>query len=158
MKHIYLFMAIIFLPLLSQAQSLQQELLSSSSGSLKNDNFSINWTIGEIAVESYSTPDLILTQGLLQNRINPNVNTSINDSKTKFRISPNPFSSSLEINSTIENSYSYEILDISGKQITIGLVSSKLISINTSSIPKGIYLIRIITSQNEIIYTQKLIK
>lgn len=58
-------MAILF-PFFLYAQSVSPEVVSSAGDYYEGANVSISWTLGEIATETYSSGDIILTQGFQQ--------------------------------------------------------------------------------------------
>lgn len=82
-----------------------------------------------------------------------------NDSKLIVELSPNPVNDKLNIVTNANTNQVVEILDINGKVYVsqeINAAQANGVEINTSSLSKGIYLIKL-TNQNEV-YTKKIIK
>ena len=63
--HKLLFIFVIF-PAFIFAQSVSPEVVASAGDYYENANVSLSWTLGEIATETYSTGNIILTQGFQQ--------------------------------------------------------------------------------------------
>lgn len=83
---------------------------------------------------------------------NPNLSVIDQDSAATVRIYPNPADNVLNINSS-EAIESVEILNLSGQKLSF----SKESKINVSLLPKGTYVIKVITASGKIA-TQKFIK
>lgn len=60
-----LFIFVIF-PILIYSQSVSPEVISSAGDYYEGANVSLSWTLGEIATETYSNGNVILTQGFQQ--------------------------------------------------------------------------------------------
>lgn len=78
------------------AQSIEREVVASSGDYFENANFSLSWTIGEIATETYTGIDNILTQGFQQ----PGITLRIYVDLTAFL--EGPFNGS-EMNTDLNN-------------------------------------------------------
>lgn len=82
-----------------------------------------------------------------------------NDSKLIVELSPNPVNDKLNIVTNANTNQVVEILDVNGKVYVSQEINAALadgVEINTSSLNRGIYLIKL-TNQNEV-YTKKIIK
>jgi len=66
MKTITLTVAILIISILSFAQSIDREVLSSSGDSFEGPNSSVSWTLGEIVTETLTDGNTIITQGFQQ--------------------------------------------------------------------------------------------
>ncbi len=77
---------------------------------------------------------------------------SVNESETQLRLSPNPSNELLKITfkGDIENYLSYEISDLQGHTELSGTISKSELSIDTSRLPSGVYLIRVNTRKGQI--------
>lgn len=66
MKKALFFLLIFFIPFMIVAQSVSPEVISSAGDYYENSNGSLSWTLGEIATETYTAGNIILTQGFQQ--------------------------------------------------------------------------------------------
>lgn len=84
----------------------------------------------------------------------PTLSTS-NFEKSTFKIYPNPIKGNT-LNADVKSTTSYQIYDILGKKILNGTVTTNNKKINVSSLKKGIYILKLETSNGSI--TKKLIR
>ena len=84
----------------------------------------------------------------------PTLSTS-NFEKSTFKIYPNPIKGNT-LNADVKSTTSYQIYDILGKKILSGTVTTNNKKINVSSLKKGIYILKLETSNGSI--TKKLIR
>lgn len=66
MKKVLFCLVIFNIPFLISAQSVSPEVISSAGDYYENVNGSLSWTLGEIATETYTAGNIILTQGFQQ--------------------------------------------------------------------------------------------
>lgn len=66
MKKIIISLTIILIPFFIAAQSVSPEVISSSGDYYEGVNASLSWTLGEIATETFTAGNVILTQGFQQ--------------------------------------------------------------------------------------------
>lgn len=139
------------------------ELISSSGGSFANANYKLDWSIGEVVTESFSSTGLFLNQGFQQAKYNvESISTGVRNHESDYGIQvfPNPTTDLLLLSSTNENDIKdlkYSILDINGKTLLIGNLTKSTEQINFSYFPVGGYFIKFSTA-NKIIKTFKIIK
>lgn len=89
------------------------------------------------------------------------VTTGINSGKFNFdaKIYPNPTNDRVTINiDGLKENYSYQVIDLSGKQLTQGELNNPETSINFSNYAMGMYYIKILSSKNETLETFKVFK
>lgn len=65
-QHILTILLALLMPLFMLAQSVSPEVISSAGDYYENGNVSLSWTLGEIATETYTNGNVILTQGFQQ--------------------------------------------------------------------------------------------
>lgn len=149
--------------LLAQIE-LMPSVLSSSGGYGENEDFSISWTIGELAITTVEGENLVLTQGFQQPL---NIGTSIRKDEITWNISvfPNPVQDELNIQFDISESKDFllEIQDVTGRifmqEPYNNMNSGDLVIINTSEFVSGVYFLRILTTdfkQNKVFNLIKL--
>lgn len=125
-------------------------VLSSSGGFNKNENFSISWTLGEIAITTLQGESMALTQGFQQAFVK---GTGIIKSETNWNISvyPNPVQNELNIQFDLHESKDFllEIQDVTGRvimqEIYANVYPGDLRTLNTSGFVSGVYFLRVLT-------------
>ncbi len=143
---------------------LSPSVLASSGSSSHSGKVSLDWTLGEVAVATLSTPSGFLTEGFHQPeflRVEANRNdAAVTESIT---IAPNPVSTllSIQIPETWSRSAStVSVFDATGQlvqsgQITPGVATSEW---NMSAHPAGTYWMRIVAHDSKQMQTFKVIK
>ena len=66
MKNLIISLITLLVPILINAQSVSPEVISSSGDYFEGPNASLSWTLGEIATETFTSGNIILTQGFQQ--------------------------------------------------------------------------------------------
>jgi hypothetical protein len=82
---------------LARAQTITPNVINANGGSFSGGNLNFSWSVGEMAIQTYSASGNILTEGLLQPE--PVIVSGINDYVTQGDITvfPNPFSDKIWI-------------------------------------------------------------
>jgi hypothetical protein len=148
---------IIFLVIIIHSQ-FAQELISSSGESIKNSDVQVDYSIGEIMIDTYSGDEIIITQGLHQPVITI---TDITDNKIKnmdIKLYPNPTSSilNIELNDIQKEKY-YSLTDINGKLLFKDKILNMTESLDISNLLSGVYILKL-TTNAQIIKSYKIIK
>jgi hypothetical protein len=79
-----------FVSVATHAQTIEGQLIQTTGNSIANSSFSLDYSIGEIAIETISSPSNYLTQGVLQPTI-VSVSTGIVVSSSSYiHVYPNP--------------------------------------------------------------------
>ena len=150
-KLIYLFLILGVFQ--GKAQELQPSLLSTSGDFFKNESYSISWSLGEIAIETFTQTNNILTQGFQQTKL---TTTGIKENTTEesqITIYPNPATDRIFVNfdSKEYSWYMLEIFDLIGsKKIRQEIKNrSEKIEIKISDLESGTYLLHLKSDKNE---------
>jgi hypothetical protein len=144
-------------------QNLSHQVLVPVAGVMSAGNISYSQTIGETAVELFSNPDLILTQGFQQPGIKLDPSTLVEGNGVG--VFPNPVISDLTIRlfGDVSRDIRIEVINITG---TI-FISEKLAFIDKYFLDKvvpfgnfnrGVYFVRIVSTDNTINRTFKIEK
>lgn len=132
-------------------QGKSQEVVSSAGNHHESETMSISWTLGEIATETFTAGDVILTQGFHQ----PTITVVSVEELAEFDLTvtafPNPATDILNVR--IENhdyqSVSFALYDMSGRKFVSGDFSGDEEQISFSSLKPGVYFLRIIVEGKE---------
>jgi hypothetical protein len=116
MRYLQLLLAFNFLLVVGYGQSISSSVIASGGGSSEAGGINLSWTIGELAVETFTTTNLVLTQGFQQGYYEI---TSVNDLLVKsidLEIYPNPAIDfiTIEIKNTEAKSIRLELYSIDG--------------------------------------------
>lgn len=98
----------------------------------------------------------IIDQILLKNQYDCGTAVEEKNLNNNFEIYPNPFSNSIIVNSNLNNSF-FKIFDLFGKLILKGEILKFPTELNTTKIPKGIYVLEL-NIGNETFERKKIIK
>jgi len=139
------------LPMIGFGQVTSPSVVSSSGDSYSNTNIIMDYTLGEIVVETHANSTTILTQGFHQGVLEVSTETVNIDIKTK--IYPNPTTNYLIVE--LEKNVNAELLvyDINGKLV----IKDKLINeqhkqLDFSFLIQGNYLLHINIADKQSVY------
>ena len=152
MKKLFLFFIILGF-FQGKAQEIQSSLLSTSGDYYTNESYSISWSIGEIAIETFTQTNNILTQGFQQTKL---TTTGIKDNtvaESQISLYPNPVTDLLFVSFDTEKTsyYILEIFDLIGSRKIQQRVKnySERIEIKVSDLESGMYLLHLKSAENE---------
>jgi hypothetical protein len=138
----------------SWSQSIALSTFNSSGATAVHSSGIYDWSIGEMAlVSTFSTSNLIVTQGLLQ--IEP-LNVSVKDDPIPplgIQVFPNPCQDAIYISSELktDGKMTYNLIDVLGKTILTGELNvvsgSQKQQVPVSTLIAGNYLLQITVLQ-----------
>lgn len=140
--------------------SAGQQVVATAGNSWSVPGYTVEWTLGEIAIETYNATGIILTQGMHQPGLSIN---NVYDSplySMEIKVFPNPVNDILilELIKSGNMQFRYELSDITGRIIQIRQIQSSREEINLDNYNSGIYLLRIMTTDNQPVKLYKIIK
>ena len=133
------------------SQSLHLQTLSSGGIELFSPSASLNSTLGELAIESLTSPNLIITQGFQQTYFQ--IKTSYDEDRHDiiFTVFPNPTASQLLLESDSDKGeFLISIIDLPGNVLMQEVYNGKETFINVSEFTSGQYFLQI-SRHNKII-------
>jgi hypothetical protein len=146
-----LLLILIALPFFGFGQITSPSVISSSGNSYSNGGVNMDYTLGEIVVETQTNSTTILTQGFHQGVLK--VNTSVDNIDIKTKVYPNPTTNFLIVE--LEKNVNADILvyDINGKLV----LKDKLNDENQkqfdfSFLKQGNYLLHINLADKQSVY------
>ena len=158
-----LFLSCFILP--AAAQTLSPTVIGSKGGYDKTEDISLEWTLGEMGVNTLSYPDGIQTEGFHQStllkvvRINESMAMS---PSLNITISPNPVYSILnvKIQSDVDSKLVLKLLDVNGKILYSSMANSLNDSkeLDLTNLTSGAYLLNIYNGAGSICQTYKISK
>ncbi len=165
MKLLFFVSIILGLSFNVSAQYNNHSLVSTAGDYFEAENISISWSIGEIATETLSGSNVILTQGFQQSLLTP---TGIEENSiiidASFIIYPNPAVNQINIKLYeygSSNSYpnQYSMYNTQGKILLSEEISSSLTIVDLQNLQEGVYFLHLLnvnSNFNETVVIQKM--
>ena len=148
--------SIILLVLSSALKTTAQEVVATQGDSYSNTSAQIDFTIGEIIINTESNGVNTLTQGFHQTNWNF-VGLANHAPEYEANIFPNPTSKILNIRTSLFENVTYTLYDAKGKLILQDKLSSEQTPIQVSQLAPGNYSITL-TNEIQNLKTFKLVK
>ncbi len=169
-KRILFLMWGILLLINGNTQSLKPSVIASDGGVSKLGNISLEWTLGEFAVETISSVKNLYTQGFHQPilavkkaRVSSAQESVIgNADKFKILLAPNPTRSFVHVYITSEKSevHILTLFDLNGKKVLVkqGFGKDYFVRIDMEKLVSGIYLLQLMDKNADIVKSYKIVK
>ena len=150
-------------PLIGQHQAI----ISSSGATSETEEYILDWTIGELAVSSYSFADQLFTEGFHQADPTPKpLIFTIKEAELSIRCFPNPFHGSFTVTWEKETNSSQSqwkdleciVTNVYGEELSRKKLKDGPIQFDLSSAAIGVYFIHVDNKNTKLRQTQKLIK
>ena len=137
----------------------QQFLISTAGNEFENTETSISWSMGELATASYTSGELLVTEGFQQPRLE--VSTLIDQTGDEAEINayPNPVRYQLTVDFPANEGDAtlMELYDLKGRLLKVTSFNGKSERIDLSSFPSGEYILRI-REGDQLLKSLKIIK
>lgn len=137
-------------------QSIAVEATSSAGESFTNANHQVDFTLGQLSVETYSSDNHNFTEGLHQGK--HSIITNLNDAGDVLTVSafPNPTMDMLQV-AGVDNPVSIQIYDLKGQLVLEQPMKGQEVVMDVSTLNEGAYTIHVRSKQNQL-FTSKIIK
>lgn len=158
-------MALCFATLFSQAQTIERQVVGSTGGTATSGNIIVTSTVGELAVSTQTSTNIILTEGYQQASDTNLISVKEIESITVMKLYPNPTrtSSNLEITANKDNVVAVTIYSAQGKliknssfQLSAGKQST--IELDITNQASGVYFVKLTGENNAFNKTMRLVK
>jgi hypothetical protein len=146
-----LLLILLCLPFIGFGQITSPSVISSSGNSYSNGNIIMDYTLGEIVVETHTNGSTILTQGFHQEVLE--ITTKIVNIDIKTKVYPNPTTSILIVE--LEKNVNADIMvyDINGKLVIKDrLNNEQKKQLDFSFLKQGNYLLHINIADKQSVY------
>jgi len=154
----------LFIPVLSLmastvlCQTIQNSVIGSTGGSSSAGTVKMDYTLGEIVIETFTAGGQTLTQGFHQTALHL-VAIENADYFPEISIYPNPSSDLVNIDIPANyNSLDISLYDVTGKLIRIFSNASGKVTLDAAVLATGTYYLQMINTTNDKVKTFKLIK
>lgn len=133
----------LFFTTILPAQQIERTLISNSGNQFNSATMALEWSVGELFVNDFTSSDFRLTQGFHQGIDLVNKVHSTPDWYNEVKISPNPVSYRLFFLKKGDETFVIEILDAVGQQLGRKDWTGISTSLDVSWLRSGMYLILI---------------
>jgi len=148
------------------SQQLSPSVVASGGDISRSATISLEWTLGEFAVESVNSDRSLYTQGFHQPYLQvKEIHTATIATETpdyKITIAPNPVQSVLNVNlqQFIDEKLSLTLVDLYGRRVMTKVVEGKSTSslIDMSGMMQGIYLLEIRNAKGQLLKVFRVVK
>ena len=160
MKKIILCLTSLIILFLPNYLYSQEEVISTSGNSQESGSVSLDWTIGESIVATYSAASGALTQGLHQSTYTITSIKSNPDLDLQLKIYPVPAARYLTIETSSDELGSLKavLYDLNGRKILQHDFKSQGNRIDLSTLPASEYLLKITDQKRNITTSYKIVK
>lgn len=151
-----------------RAQNLGPSIIAADGGVAKSAAISLDWTLGEFAVETISTTKNLYTQGFHQPILtvksfhSPPQPVHVEKSHLNIVLFPNPVQSyvTVSIGATEHQSMSLSLFDLNGKELLTRQAIGKTLSvrIEMGRYKSGVYLLDIRDKSGSMVRAFKIVK
>lgn len=152
-KFFLLLAALLFLRTI-EAQNLAPTVVNASGGVIQNSAYSLEWSLGEVAVSTLSSPANLLTQGFLQPQASL-VGTAELFDESRFQAFPNPISGLLNFRTDIPGIQTVQVHDVLGRLV---FQSDFQPLLDLHHLESGTFVISLFDKQNQFLYAFKISK
>lgn len=148
------------------AQTMAPSVISSAGGAERTPTLSLEWTLGELAVQSLETRNGLQTEGFHQPVLKVEAQALVNENELAARydiqIRPNPVRSYLQVNVRSEETAAIQLtlIDLNGKVLIRRTLAYPFdfSALDMEAYPAGLYLLRFQRNDGQAITTFKVSK
>ena len=164
-KNSFLLACSLLLSICSFSQQISQAIIASAGDVNTTGRTVLEWTLGEPVIETFSSGNLLLTQGfhqpMLRTKISP-VPIGLQKELIVVTISPNPVQNVCRalIKRSSDTDLYLMLTDAHGRLLYNRVSSSKVdaIDFNLSSYASGVYMLTLVNNNGSIYQSYKVIK
>jgi len=164
MKKTFLVLAVCTSAIVAQAQSLSPQVIASAGDYFDNGTVSLSWTLGEPVIETYTSANLILTQGFQQPELLTVGIGSVKKDDLFANLYPNPTFKTIKLDLKYSNSSTLivQLLNTLGQIIkteNFDVVKNQInnYQLDLDGLSAGMYQIRL-TDNGKLVETYKIQK
>lgn len=144
---------LVFLFLCTTNSLCAQETISSSGGKASAGNATVNYTVGQLVVETVNSSKGVLVQGVQQNiELFTLSNKNLKTVTLSAKMFPNPTKDKIMLSllDTDIKGFTYSMFDTTGKNILNGKVNNSNTSIAMRNLATGIYILKVSKNKKQL--------
>ncbi|TVQ88651.1 MAG: T9SS C-terminal target domain-containing protein [Bacteroidetes bacterium] len=125
---------------------IAQEVISSAGDNFHNENGSISWTLGETLIDTYSSADIILTQGFQQPVLSVSTLIEVPGLDFQFTAFPNPTRAQVFVSTDHDQAENldYRLYDMLGRLVITNTLEGTQTSIDIENLLPGSYFLQVL--------------
>lgn len=156
----YLVFIFIILGLTFILHTSAQQVISSAGAYSIGTNVQLSWTVGEPVIKSFTGGSTILTQGFQQGNLKVTPIEPVLMPGIFFSVYPNPVSYALILESSASGNptLDYQLFNMEGKLIAKQRIKNQTEIIIMKNYSSGIYLLKIVMNNQQLLQTFKILK
>ncbi|MBN1925388.1 MAG: T9SS type A sorting domain-containing protein [Prolixibacteraceae bacterium] len=137
-----------------------QQVVASSGNTVTADVYTLDWTLGEPAINTFTGSNLILTQGMHQAKL---IVSSINEIRIQgleISIYPNPVECYLElkVKKFDGSNLNFSLNDQNGHTLLNKVMEHNIEQVDMQGLPPGVYILNLFPKNNLWQRTYKVVK
>jgi len=143
---------LILIFLLSASAMQAQQVMTTSGNYNSNTSGSLSWTLGECVIETYTSGNVVLTQGFQQSKLIVTALKEVSGNSLAISIYPNPTNDFVLIKGTPESvkNLRYMLFDLNGKLLAEQKVTNSETTLSFNNLQTGTYLVKLIRNDQEV--------
>ena len=154
-KNHLLFFTFLIIPAFLAAQELSPTVVSSAGSSENN----LSWTLGEIAIETLSSSEGVLTQGFQQPGYTVETVIENNEFNVSIQVYPVPASDFISVKfSELQNGFELVLYNLQGEVVVRQQVESDETNLDLNRLSPSEYILNVINQENNLIKSYKIVK
>ncbi len=144
MERLFALVIVLLSSLNVHSQDLQPGLIAASGGSGISEAGSLSWSVGELAVLTFSSPNAQLSQGFHQNGLQITPVIEMDGQSIQMDVFPNPTTQVLQIRTTGASApLRYQIFSLLGRPIQAGQHEGTTSLIDLEHLPAQTYILKL---------------
>jgi len=150
---------IVLLFVLCTSHLCAQQVISTCGASFSDGTKSIDWTLGEMVIETMETNSEIITHGLHQTRLEVSTSEDHFPQSDFIMVYPNPAHDFIYLHLTGKDlkGMKYALYNATGSLLLEGTIEEEIKKISFIPLPPAVYFIKMIKGE-QLIHTFKIIK
>ena len=126
-------------------------LTSSSGGEWATDNYNLCFSVGEIAIDTHTPQEIILTQGFHQESNYQITTLRPTLEQYKIMIYPNPSQDIIHLNGDLNNDVDINLKDVKGRVVyhQLNIKINNNYSLDLRNLTSGVYFLEILITKNQ---------
>lgn len=126
---------------LSSASAQRLEIVAAASNYFKTGTGSVSWTLGELAIETYRSSTVILTQGFQQPR--SGFVTAVYEAPFGLSAYPNPTDDAVWLTTDDITGMTYQVLDLTGHVLQEATLTQAETQVSFQGLAPALYLLEV---------------
>ncbi len=158
-KFFFSFLIVMCLHQFGWSQNMEREVVGSAGGQSTNNEISLQWTLGELIVNTEEEADLILCQGFHQGGEGILIKAGEPSESFEIKAFPNPTTEAILLTSKQKGTFDLTLFDLAGQALfqQEANFDNGDVRVSLADLPDAIYVLKI-TNDSKLISSLKIKK